>query len=256
MSFPAQFDLSTLNGTNGFTLNGVAAGDNSGFSVSSAGDINGDGLDDLIIGAFGADPNGGASGSSYVVFGKNTPFSSTLELSTLNGTNGFTLNGVAAGDRSGISVSNAGDINGDGIDDLIIGAYFADPNGSGSGSSYVVFGKNTPFSSTLELSTLDGSNGFTLNGVAAGDLSGRSVSSAGDINGDGLDDLIIGADLADPNGSYSGASYVVFGKNTPFSSTLNLSTLNGTNGFTLNGVAVDDRSGISVSSAGDINGDG
>ncbi|ELR98978.1 integrin alpha, partial [Gloeocapsa sp. PCC 73106] len=256
MSFPAQFELSTLNGTNGFTLNGVAEIDRSGFSVSNAGDINGDGIDDLIIGAYGADINGSKSGSSYVVFGKSTPFSSTLDLSTLNGSNGFTLNGVAADDYSGISVSSAGDINGDGIDDLIIGAYRADPNGSGSGSSYVVFGKSTPFSSTLDLSTLNGSNGFTLNGVAADDFSGFSVSSAGDINGDGIDDLIIGANRASPNGNYSGSSYVVFGKSTPFSSTLNLSTLNGSNGFTLNGVAGYDYSGRSVSSAGDINGDG
>ncbi|ELR99491.1 integrin alpha, partial [Gloeocapsa sp. PCC 73106] len=167
MSFPAQFELSSLNGTNGFTLNGVAAYDYSGRSVSSAGDVNGDGIDDLIIGAFGADPNGSYSGSSYVVFGKSTPFNPILNLSSLDGTNGFTLNGVAANDRSGVSVSSAGDINGDGIEDLIIGASNADPNGSASGSSYVVFGKSTPFSSTLNLSTLDGSNGFTLNGVAA-----------------------------------------------------------------------------------------
>ncbi|ELS00289.1 integrin alpha, partial [Gloeocapsa sp. PCC 73106] len=69
----STLDLSTLNGTNGFTLNGVAVNDSSGGSVSSAGDINGDGIDDLIIGAFGADPNGNSSGSSYVVFGAAPP---------------------------------------------------------------------------------------------------------------------------------------------------------------------------------------
>ena len=116
------FNLSNLNGTNGFILNGIAAIDQSGFSVSDAGDVNGDGIDDLIIGAFGADPNGSFSGQSYVVFGNSTGFSPTLNLSTLNGTNGFILNGIAEGDQSGNSVSSAGDINGDGIDDLIIGA--------------------------------------------------------------------------------------------------------------------------------------
>ena len=70
------------------------------------------------------------------------------------------------------------------------------------------------FPPTLELSILDGTNGFRLNGVAAGDSSGRAVSNAGDVNGDGLADLLIGAMLADPNGSDSGASYVVFGRNT------------------------------------------
>ena len=115
--------------------------DSSGRSVSSAGDINGDGVDDLIIGAYGADPNGSVSGSSYVVFGSDSGFNSTLNLSSLDGSNGFRIDGVAEGNRSGVSVSSAGDINGDGVDDLIIGAYGADPNGSASGSSYVVFGR-------------------------------------------------------------------------------------------------------------------
>ena len=208
MSFPAQFNLSDLDGSNGFVLNGIAGGDRSGFSVSSAGDINGDGLDDLIIGAYYADPNGNRSGASYVVFGSDVPFSGAVELSSLDGSNGFVLNGIAGGDLSGRSVSSAGDINGDDIDDLIIGASAADPNGSQSGESYVVFGSDAPFSGAVELSSLDGSNGFALNGIAAGDRSGRSVSSAGDINGDGIDDLIIGAPYADPNGE----SYVVFGR--------------------------------------------
>ena len=254
--FSATLNLSTLNGTNGFAINGIAAYDYSGISISSAGDINGDGIDDLIIGAYGASPNGDLSGQSYVVFGNSTGFSQTLDLSTLNGTNGFAINGIAAYDYSGISISSAGDINGDGIDDLIIGAYGASPNGDLSGQSYVVFGNSTGFSPTLNLSTLNGTSGFILNGIAAGDQSGNSVSSAGDVNGDGIDDLIIGARAADPNGDYSGQSYVVFGNSTGFSATLNLSTLNGTNGFAINGIAAGDQSGYSVSSAGDVNGDG
>ncbi|MBE9098899.1 hypothetical protein [Vacuolonema iberomarrocanum] len=257
--FGASLNLSTLNGSHGFAINGVAASDYSGVSVSSAGDINGDGIDDLIIGASGADPDGNNSaGSSYVVFGRQTGFGASLNLSTLNGSNGFAINGVAASDRSGVSVSSAGDINGDGIDDLIIGARAADPNGNNNaGTSYVVFGRQTGFGASLNLSTLNGSNGFAINGVAANDLSGRPVSGAGDINGDGIDDLIIGARAADPNGNNNaGTSYVVFGRQTGFGASLNLSTLNGNNGFAINGVAASDLSGDSVSSAGDINGDG
>src|SRR5918997_213944 len=112
-------------------------------------------------------------------------FGPTFNLSTLNGSNGFAINGIAADDRSGRSVSSAGDVNGDGFDDLIIGAYGADPNGIlGAGQSYVVFGSNSGFGASLNLSTLNGSNGFAINGIAEGDLSGLSVSSAGDINGD------------------------------------------------------------------------
>ncbi len=246
-----------LDGSNGFAINGINAGDSSGYSVSSAGDINGDGIDDLMIGAFGADPNGNDySGQSYVVFGSSSGLGSTLNLSSLDGSNGFAINGINASDRSGLSVSSAGDINGDGIDDLMIGASSASPNGSSSGQSYVVFGSSSGFSSTLNLSSLDGSNGFAINGINAFDFSGRSVSSAGDINGDGIDDLMIGASSADPNGSSSGQSYVVFGSSSSFSSTLNLSSLDGSNGFAINGINAFDSSGRSVSSAGDINGDG
>ena len=143
-AFPANLELSTLTGTDGFKLSGVAAFDFSGISVSAAGDVNGDGVDDVIIGADRADPNGSDSGASYVVFGKDTAtagaFPANLALSTLDGTNGSKLSGVAAGDNSGVSVSEAGDINGDGMDDVIIGALLADPNGiSDSGASYVVF---------------------------------------------------------------------------------------------------------------------
>jgi hypothetical protein len=87
-------------------------------------------------------------------------------------------------------VSDAGDVNGDGFGDLIIGASRADPNGSGSGASYVIFGAVGGFATNLNLSTLDGTNGFKLSGVAAGNYSGFSVSAAGDFNGDGFDDLI------------------------------------------------------------------
>ena len=76
--------------------------------------------------------------------------------------------------------------NGDGYDDLIIGAYGTGPNGADSGSAYVVFGKASGFSASIDLSALTGSNGFRLDGVNQGDNSGYSVSSAGDVNGDGL----------------------------------------------------------------------
>jgi VCBS repeat-containing protein len=240
-------------GIGGFVINGVSAYDTSGRSVSNAGDVNGDGLDDLIIGADGDDPNGSNSGASFVVFGKTD--GGPVQLSNIEaGIGGFVINGVSAYDNSGVSVSAAGDVNGDGLDDLIVGADSDDPNGGYSGASFVVFGKTS--GAAVQLSTIEaGTGGFVINGVSAYDTSGRSVSNAGDVNGDGLDDLIIGAIGDDPNGRDSGASFVVFGKTD--GGPVQLSNIEaGIGGFVINGVSAYDTSGRSVSSAGDVNGDG
>ncbi|MGM3306655.1 DUF4114 domain-containing protein [Anabaena sp. WFMT] len=255
-NFDSSFDLNTLNGSNGFVINGQSIEDYSGLSVSSAGDINNDGIDDLIIGAPQAIPNGTNSGQAYIVFGKNGSFDASFDLNSLDGSNGFIINGQE-GDKLGFSVSSAGDINNDGIDDLIIGAHDADPNSiTNAGQSYVVFGKNGNFDPIFDLSTLNGTNGFSINGITEFDNSGWSVSGVGDISGDGIDDLIVSANNADPNGESSGQSYVVFGKNGSFASAINLTDIDGTNGFIIDGIAEFDNLGNSVSGAGDVNGDG
>ena len=264
--FPAVFELSSLDGTNGFVINGINAG-GSISNVSDAGDVNGDGIDDLVIGAPYADRNGDNDGESYVVFGSNNGFPSPFNLSGLNGANGFVIKAARPLDYSGISVSGAGDVNGDGIDDLIIGANGGRPLGNvltgitnavnTNGESYVVFGSNGGFSSSINLGELDGTDGFVINGVDVGDSCGFSVSGAGDINGDGIDDLIFGAPYADSNGNFeAGGAYVVFGSSGGFSASLNLSDLDGTNGFVINGIDSCLYTGGSVSDAGDVNGDG
>ena len=249
-AFPATLSLANLNGANGFNITGINPGDNSGGSVSSAGDVNADGIADLIIGASGAN---NAAGASYVVFGsKQLGGQGTLSLAALNGANGFNITGINPNDYSGWSVSSAGDVNADGVADLIIGAGLPS---YAAGASYVVFGsKQLGSQGTLTLADLNGTNGFNITGINPNDYSGWSVSSAGDVNADGIADLIIGEDRAN-NGA--GASYVVFGsKQLGSQGTLTPADLNGTNGFNITGIKPGDESGISVSSAGDVNADG
>ena len=253
--FAATFDLSTLNGSNGFQINGEAAGDRNGSSIAAAGDVNGDGFGDIIVGASAAAPNGNESGASYVIFGKSSGLSGNLELSGLDGTNGFQLSG-ALGSLSGFSVSTAGDINNDGFDDIIVGATRVFSNGDSKGASYIVFGKASGFATNIDLFTLDGTTGFEITGETEYDSSGYSVSGIGDVNGDGFDDVVIGSPGADSNGDLSGTSYVVFGKASGFAATFSLAGLNGTQGFKIKGETADDGCGTSVSAAGDVNGDG
>ena len=240
-AFDAQIDLSSLDGSDGFRF------DESGDSVSGVGDVNGDGLGDVII---------SEGNSSYVVFGKTSEFDASMDLSGVDGSNGFRLIGAQADDLLGDFVNDAGDVNGDGFDDVIIGAQNTDPSGDHSGSSYVIFGKASGFSATMNLASLDGSNGFRLDGENERDFLGRSVSGAGDVNGDGFDDVVIGAPLTDSRASDSGSTYVVFGKASGFDAQLDLSDLDGSNGFRLDGERETDGLGLSVSGAGDFNGDG
>ncbi len=243
-------------GNGGFVINGSDSHDLSGWSVSGAGDVNGDGVPDVIVAASRADPGGNNyAGESYVVFGKADGRPVDLA-DIIAGVGGFVINGIDEDDFSGSSVAGAGDVNGDGLDDVIVGAPRADPGGnSDAGESYVVFGKadGTP----VDLADIAaGNGGFVINGIHSPDRSGGSVSGAGDVNGDGLDDVIVGARSASPDGKiFPGASYVVFGKAD--TAAVNLADVAaGNGGFVMNGIDPDDRSGFTVSGAGDVNGDG
>jgi hypothetical protein len=200
-----------------YTFKGDSVGDRLGEAVSGAGDVNGDGHADLIIGAPYDDNNGEDSGSARIFSGAN-------------GAILYTFNGDSAGDLFGLSVSNAGDVNRDGYADLVVGALGDDINGVDSGSARVFSGA-------------DGALLYSFSGDSAGDQFGRSVSGAGDVNGDGYPDIIVGADTDDSNGADSGSARIFSGAT-------------GAILYTFNGDSAGDSFGLSVSGAGDVNRDG
>jgi len=239
-----SLDLAALD-EGGFRIDGAAAGDRAGSALAGAGDVNGDGLADVLVGAELANGAGRSeAGSAYIVFGK--PSGASVDLATL-GTGGFRIDGAAAGDRAGGALAAAGDVNGDGLADVLVGAARADVDGRrDAGSAYVVLGKRTP--DTVDLAEL-GTAGFRIAGASAGDRAGVAVSGAGDVNGDGLIDLAIGAEGTDHGGRSSGSAYVVFGG----TETVDLGTL--TAGYRIDG-SRDMLTGSSVAGAGDVDGDG
>ena len=201
-----------------YEFNGDSSGDYFGYSVAGAGDVNLDGYDDVIVGAYGSDVNGWFSGMARIFSG-------------IDGSVLYTFNGDAADDYFGRHVSKAGDVNADGYPDVMVAAPYADTNGVDSGQVKIFSGK-------------DGNVLYALAGDAAGDSFGESISAAGDVNGDGYSDVIIGAKAVD----------------TTFESNAGLArVVSGVDGATLYdfiGSNSDDNFGNTVIGLGDVNNDG
>ena len=180
-----------VSGENGFPiykylrLYGDDPWDEFGWSVANAGDVDRDGVCDFIVGAPGDDDTGDSAGSARVFSGAD-------------GSILYTFYGDSPNDLFGSSVAGAGDVNGDGHADLIVGARLDDDAGDASGSARI-------------LSGADGSVLSAFNGDAAGDQFGQSVSGIGDVNRDGFDDVFVGAWLSDDAGRESGSAQVISG---------------------------------------------
>jgi FG-GAP repeat/Putative Ig domain len=194
-------------------IDGAIGGGRASAAVAGAGDVNGDGRGDVVVGAPQETARGrSGSGSAYVIFGTESP--TTVDLAQV-GARGFRIDGAADGDRLGTAVGGAGDVNGDGLADVVLGAPDADAHGrGGSGTAFVVFGRReTP--AAVDLAALGGA-GFRIDGAAALDNAGAAVAGAGDVNGDGRADVVVGAPQAGNNARPgSGSAHVLIGFGTP-----------------------------------------
>jgi hypothetical protein len=210
-AFALQTGLNTLNGSNGFAIHSAVAAGKVGGSLSFVPDFNGDTRPDLVIGAPGAANGLGAIGHGYVVFGAAS-FPANFNLSGLTGSNGLAITSPAAGDVLGNGVAGLRDINGDGLGEVLFGAPGADIGVIDAGGAYVVFGRSSGLPANFALSSLNGGNGFRIQGATGDDFAGQTVSRVGDLNQDGIADLVVGSPEADPNATMAaGRVYVLFG---------------------------------------------
>jgi len=201
-----DFDLSSADAS----FWGEDSYDRSGGSVASAGDVNGDGRDDFLIGAYGDEDGGEWAGQSYLILGRAAAdWGMDFDLSNADAS----FWGEDSYDSSGGSVASAGDVNGDGGDDFLIGAYGdEDGGGTDAGQTYLILGRAAAdWGMDFDLSNADAS----FWGEDYGDLSGWSVASAGDVNGDGGDDFLIGARCDDDGDVYAGQTYLWLGTPPP-----------------------------------------
>jgi hypothetical protein len=249
---PFTLDLRTLTATQGFRIDGPSANSRAGWSVA-AGDLNGDGRFDVVVGAPGADSRGRIdNGSAFVVFGRRGT-NANVNLAAL-GTRGFRIDGSRSSDRAGESVSVAGGINADPRMDVVVGAPAEDPNGvADAGAGHVVFGKVS--TGAVDLRSV-GTLGYSIWGTERGGQVGAAVAAVGDMNGDRLGDVALGAPGVVGGGLLTrpgGAVWGVWGKST---TTRILLGAQGPQYFKVVGSVQNDRLGAGVAGVGDVNQDG
>ena len=241
-----------------YTFRGIFS---TGWALASAGDVDGDGLDDILIGVQGDSAGGYWAGAAHLILGSSLGSSSTIDLADSDykfvGEYGCIDWGLCS-DYAGAAVASAGDVDGDGLDDIIIGAEQYGGAMDATGAAYVILGSSLGHSSTIDLSDAD----YKLIGEDWGDFfefAGSAVSSAGDVDGDGLDDILIGATGAGDGStgpgvwrSPPGVVSLILGSSLGSSAIVDLSDAD----YKFIGEGENDWAGSAVAPAGDFDGDG
>ncbi|MBK8261335.1 MAG: FG-GAP repeat protein [Nannocystis sp.] len=257
MVIPVTLGLGGIAGTSrGYVIDGVAAADRLGSLVAGLGDINGDGVDDLAIGAPLADDAGPDSGRALMVLGGSARPSAS---SVAAGEHGFVISGRRERDRLGSSISGAGDLSGDGLAELLVcapRAELVDAISDDVGVCYVVFGR-PEFGASLELGELAaGGGGFAIHGEGWQARAGLAAVGGVDVDGDGRGDLAIGAPGYSEGGLDRGRVHVVFGRSGGEAVELADLGAGGAGGFVIDGLEEFEWAGAAVGLIGDLNGDG
>jgi len=215
-----------------------------GNALTGIGDVNGDEMDDFLVSAPYFDNMGFNEGKIYLFFGKDTGWEKNINCSEADAS----FIGETEQDNLGQNIGNAGDVNGDGLNDFLISSTKNDQGDSNSGKTYLFFGKVTGWEKNVNCSEANAS----FIGESQNDELGNSVTKGGDVNKDGYDDYLISSIANDQGGNYAGKIYLFFGKNSGWSNNINCSNSDAS----FIGEFAGDYAGKSISGGGDINGDG